>query len=191
MTEIKRSEFIEFLKGYNNCEFVSMVTVTPVEMNQYKDYWKIDPLTGKKTKNPTPTPNPYYGKGIDTYSKKYKILTGFDYEKSVNGRREKEGKVGDFKSSENWMKHISKTLVTDKKTESKFYFRYQFQKDSVLEMEYWYEGNSIDKTLFESYMGKKSDYENQDLDNPLRFQVVNIDNIIEMSIGKEVYRLID
>lgn len=189
MTQITRNELKQILENINTPTFVSMVTKTPVKMNQYKDYWITD--GDKKKKNPNPTKNPFYDLGVENIKRQYKIVTGFNYEDSVNGRREREGKETDFESQENWMKFISKGLVTDKKTESKFYFRYQYQRDSKLEQEYIFNGNPILKELFDSYMTQRNDYENQGLDNPLRFQVVSLENIMEMSINKEHYMIVD
>jgi hypothetical protein len=159
-------------------------------MNQYLDYWVVDG-EGKKKKNPNPTKNPYFDLGIENIKRQYKIVTGFDYENSVNNRREKEGKEKDFEAKENWMEFISNGLVTDKSTGTKFYLRYQYQKDSKLEQEFLFNGNPILKQLFESYMTQRSEYENQGLNNPLQFQVVNLDNVMEISINKERYELVD
>lgn len=179
-------DLVEVLKNVENPTFVSMVSDTPVKMNQYLDYWLID-ANGKKTKNPNPTKNPYYELGVRNISRKYKIITGFDYENAVNGRREKEGKEADFQAKENWFEFVSKGLVTDKKTHEKFYFRYQYLNDSILETEYKYDGNAIDKMMFEAYMQSRSDYANQELDNPLQFQVCQLDNIRELTMNGTQY----
>jgi hypothetical protein len=88
---------------------------------------------------------------------------------------------------------ISKGLVTDKKTRSKFYLRYQYLKDSIISTEYLFNGDPIMKQLFESYLTKKSEnsYSNQGLDDTLNFQVCDLNNITEISMGGEKYELID
>jgi hypothetical protein len=163
---------------------------------------------GKKTKNTNPTPNPFFEGGVYNLSRKYKIVTGFDYEKSINRRLEKEGKEGNFeggykptidevtgevKQREVWFDILSKGLVTDKKTRSKFYLRYQFLKDSTIgQPEYFHNGNPIEKQMFESFLTKKSEgYQNQGLDDTLNFQVCDLNNILFLSMGGEVYELID
>jgi hypothetical protein len=123
-------------------------------------------------------------------------VTGFDYEKSINRRLEKEGKESNFVSGEGrevWFDVISKGLVTDKKTRSKFYLRYQYLKDSTIgQPEYLYNGNPIEKQMFESFLTKKSErYTNQGLDDTLNFQVCDLNNILFLSMGGEVYELID
>lgn len=177
------------LENINTPQMSSIISKVPVEMNQYLDYWIFDE-NGKKRKNPNPTPNHYYENGIINHSRKYKILTGFDYEDSVNGRRLKEGKPTDFKVKENWFEVISKGLVIDKSTRSKYYFRYQFQLDSTLEQEFIYQNDLIGRELFKDFEKKKSEYENQDLDNPCRFQVCNLNHILQLTIDGTRYNRI-
>jgi len=186
---ITRGELVEILRNVNSPMFISFISKTPVKMNQYLDYWVIDPQTGRKMKNLHPTRNPYFDSGVLNLSRNYKIVTGFDYENSVNGRREKEGKDTNFVGKDNWFEVVSKGLVINKNDGNKFYIRYQRQPDSILEQEYIFDGNMIEKQLFESYMTKRSEYENQGLDNPLRFEVCSIDNLLQISINNEVYVL--
>lgn len=176
----------EILSNVDNPTITSFRSKVPVQMNQYLDYWIIND-EGKKKKNPNPTRNPYYDEGIINHSRKYKIVTGFDYEKSVNRRLDNEGKETDFESQENWFEVVSKGLVTDKKTHTKLYFRYQYQLDSTLEQEFLFQDDVIGRELFEQYEKERSNYENQGLDNPLKFQVCNLDNILEISIGGTKY----
>jgi hypothetical protein len=174
------------LENINTPTFVSLISKVPVGMNQYLDYWIFDE-NGKKRKNPNPTRNPYYDEGIYNFSRKYKIVTGFDYVKSVTRRRNDEGIEEVFESKENWFNVISKGLVTDKSTGSKFYFRYQYQLDSTLEQEYLYKNDPIGRELFESYEKEKSNYENQGVDDPCRFQVCNLENVLELTINGTKY----
>jgi hypothetical protein len=188
ITHITRSEFVELLRNVETPSFIAMVSKTPVDMAKYDAYWiEID---GKRKKNPNAVPNPFFDLGIENLSRKYKILTGFDYAKSVNARLEREGKDADFVAKETWHLPISKALVTDRKTESKFYLRYQYMPDSTLETEYTYNGDPIGKELFKQYMADKSNsYANQGLDNTLNFQVCNVDNLLEVSMNGTRYVL--
>ncbi len=176
----------EVLSNVNNPTFSSFVSKVKVKMNQYLDYWIINE-EGKKKKNPNPTKNPYYEEGIINHSRKVQINTGFDYVNSVNGRLKKEGKEQDFEGQDNWFEVISKGLVTDKSTRTKLYFRYQYLKTSTQDQEFLFQGNQIEKRLFESFMTEKSNYENQGLDNPLQFQVCDLNNILKISIGGVTY----
>ena len=204
---ITRSQLVDILSEVNNPDMISFISKTPEKMNQYLDYWLIDE-NGKKTKNPNPTVNPFFENGIYNLSRKYKIITGFDYVKSIIRRLEKEGKEGKFiggykptvneetgevKQREVWFDMISKGLVTDKKTHSKFYLRYQFLKDSTIgQPEYLYNGSPIMREIFESYLTQRSNnYSNQGLDDTLNFQLVDINNLVTISMGGEVYDLIN
>ena len=195
--ELQRTELKRILSGVNNPDMVSYTSLTKQDMNQYLDYWLVNG-EGKKSKNPNPTSNPYFENGIWKYSKMYKVVTGFDYEKSVNRRLEKEGKESDFVSGhkdtdrEVWFQMVSKGLVTDRKTGTKFYFRYQIQPDSEIgEPEFRFNGNPIMKQLFESYLTKSNNfYNNQGLDNPLMFLVCDLNNILTLSMGGEKYELV-
>lgn len=181
---------VQVLTGINSPVLISFISNTPVEMNQYLDYWIVDE-NGKKRKNPNPTRNPYYDTGIRNVSRKFKINTGFDYQNSVNRRREKEGLSTDFKSKENWFDVISKGLVIDKKTMSKYYIRYQYVDDSTLETEYLFEGNPLDRMFFDQFISDRGDeYKNQEVDDPCRFQVCNLENLLTLSIdGKKFIKV--
>lgn len=220
-TDLSRSELKDKLSGYNNPDMVSFISLVPEDMNQYLDYWIYDE-DGKKRKNPNPTRNPYYDNGILKLSRKYKIVTGFDYEKSIENRLIKEGKdpesfVGGYKPTplfnkdgspmldengnqmmkkrEVWFKPISKCLVTDRKTESKFYFRYQYKEgeSTIGTPESFHNGDVIEKEMYESFLTKKdydNQYSNQGLDDYLPFQVCDLNNILYISIGGNHYRLV-
>lgn len=180
---VSTSQLVSVLMGVNSPQFVGMETETPVKMKKYLDYWVV--IDGQRKKNPNPTPNEF-GEILNR-SRKFKIVTGFDYENSVNGRLEKENKETNFKSKGNWFNVISKGLVTDKKTESKFYFRYQYLEDSTLETEYTTNGDVIEKRMFQEYMESKSTYSNQGLENTLKFQVVKVENIKNITINHVKY----
>lgn len=167
---ITRNELVQILRNVNTPMFISFISKTPVVMNQYD--------------------NPYFEQGIQNLSRKFKIVTGFDYQNSVNGRRENEGKETDFVQKDNWFEVISKSLVVNKNDNTKYYIRYQYQNDSILEQEYIFDGNLIEKQLFESYLRERSKYENQGLDNPLQFQVCSLDNLLQISINNEMYVLV-
>jgi hypothetical protein len=192
--DITRSEMRDKLSVVNNPDMISFVSLTSEDMNKFLNYWITDE-NGKKTKNPNPTPNPFYEGGVMKLSRKYKIVTGFDYENSVNNRLEREGKEQTFESDRpKWFEVISKGLVTDRKTHSKFYLRYQYQDDSTIgTSEHFFGGDTIQKDMFESYLVKKdyeNQYSNQGLDNTLNFQVCDLNNILYLSIGGVHYRLV-
>jgi len=195
LVQISRTEMKNILSEVNTPQFISFESKTPQKMNKFLDYWLE--VEGSKKKNPNPTPNPFMDNGIYNRQVKIDIVTGFDYENSVNGRREKEGKDTDFVSGEGrevWFNVISKGLVTDKRTESKFYLRYQFtDRSHMKENEYTHNDNPIEKQLFEDYLVKKNtdSYSNQGLDNPLNFQVCDLKNILTITMNHHKYILTD
>lgn len=179
------NDVIDVLRNQNKPTFLSFVSDTECDMNKFVDYWVI--IDGKKKKNPNPTPNPFYG--TRKISRRYKIVTGFDYENSVNGRREREGLERDFESKENWFQPLSKGLVTDKKTMSKYYLRYQYMNDSTLEKVYIHEGKVVNENDVKPYINPPSEYKNQGVEDTCNFQVVNLENLISITINGTKYTL--
>jgi hypothetical protein len=195
LVQISRTEMKNILSEVNTSQFISFESKTPQKMNKFLDYWLE--VEGSKRKNSNPTPNPFMEGGIYNRQHKIDIVTGFDYERSVNGRREKEGKESDFVSGEGkepWFNVISKGLVTDKRTESKFYLRYQFtDRSHMKENEFTHNDNPIEKQMFEDYLVKKNtdSYSNQGLDNPLNFQVCDLKHILTITMNHVKYVLTD
>lgn len=184
---ITRAELKEILLGVNSPKFISMKTKTEVGMNKYTNFW-IEDENGNKVRNSNRVPwkrGPVY-----KVSKKISLITGFNYETSVNGRLVREGKEPNFKPGEGQFKQLSKGLVTDKKTESKFYVRYQRMKSSTVNTEYVpSDGNPIELAMFKNWMKSKSENTNQGLDNPLNYEVCNLDNVLEITINGCHYTL--
>jgi hypothetical protein len=172
---ITTTELKNVLLNMNGTPFISFVTDTEVRMNK--------------------TNNPFFGR---VRKEKFTVVqSGFDYEKSVNNRLKKEGKENDFKSVPNWMKLVDENnlfLVTDKKTETKFYFRYQYVSDKPIKTNYTLDGKKVNKDLLFSFIGKylpkSKSYSNQNLDNPLRFSTVKLENIKEITINKTKYVIV-
>lgn len=195
LVQISRTEMKDILSEVNTPQFISFESKTPQKMNKWLDYWLM--IEGSKKKNPNPTPNPFLESGIVNHQVKIDIVTGFDYEDSVNGRREKEGKDTDFESGQGrevWFNMISKGLVTDKRTESKFYLRYQFtERSHMKENTYIHNENPIEKQMFQDYLIKKNtdSYSNQGLDNTLNFQVCDLRNILTITMNHHKYILTD
>jgi hypothetical protein len=172
VSTITRDELKNILLTVNTPMFISIKSNTEVKMRK---------------KN-----NPYHG--TRRISEKYKILTGFDYDQSIDGRQEKEGveKIDTNPTDRpQWFEQLSKGLVTDKKTGEKFYLRYQYMTDSILSSKLVPEINPLDKPIFDSFVIQSSNYDNQGLENPLRFQVCDLRNIEEISIMGNHYKLLD
>lgn len=176
----------DYLSKVDKLTFVSMETITPKRMNDYLDYWiEVD---GEKKKNPNLTPNPFLPEGIYSHSRLYRIITGFNYKDSVERRRKRKGLPPTFQNQTDkkiWYRHISNTLVQNVYDESKYYFKYLRCRRSMLEHEYLYKGNPIEKHLFESYLvTSNTRYGNQGLgEDSVPIEVVSLSNIRTLSIN--------
>jgi len=169
MIELTTIELAEVLLNLDkNPGFVGMTTETVVKMRK--------------------TNNPYIG--ATKVSKQFKLATFFNYEDSVNNRLTKEHKSADFTAKKSWHKQLNASLVTDEKTETKFYFRYRREATSTIESTYQLNGSPISKDLLSPFMPTPSSYDNQGLNNPIRFQVVELSNIKSISFGGNTYQIV-
>jgi hypothetical protein len=135
---ITKNELIELLNGIEKSTFVNLTTETKVRMNK--------------------TNNPYFDKVIKR--SKGNFLMGNDYGTRVITNEKKEGFEGNFEVEEmKGKKHVSKVVCVDTKTESIFYLMVERFDEIKPKVEYIFEGNEIEKTLFESFMTKV--YESQ------------------------------
>jgi hypothetical protein len=144
----------------------------------------------QKTKD-TKEVNPYYKEIFKVSNKTYRLVT--NYEKRVKGNLEKEGKdpntfvVDPLKGK----KHISKSLLTDTETETKFYVMVEWFPEIKGTTTYEYQGNSIDKSLFEKWISNRdSSNEKQGLEREVKPITPELSNILEMSIGGERYEIV-
>lgn len=167
---IPRSNMITLLNEVERPTFVHLVTETKVRMN-------------KKG-------NPYHEQIVKCLSSNFYI--GSEYEKRVNNNREKEGVETDFVSSPlSGKEHISKCVLTDTKTQTKFYVMCEWFKRSYPKVEYKYNGNSIDKQMFESYLVKRKESEKQQIENKVNVVTYLIESIKEIRMNRTRYILTD
>ncbi len=144
----------------------------------------------QKTKD-TKEVNPYYKEIFKVSTKSYRLVT--DYEKRVKKNLEKEGKDPNtfVVESPSGKKHISKSLLTDKETETKTYLMVEWFPEIKGTTTYEYQGNSIDKSLFEKWISdRESSNEKQGLDREVKPITPDLDNILEISIEGQKYELI-
>jgi hypothetical protein len=169
MKQITQTELIEILKGVEKSTFIHLVTTTPVGMNK--------------------TDNPYYERVIKKSSCNF--LIGNDYEKRVNTNITKEDIETTFKSGElSGKEHISKCVLIDTKTRSKFYLMVERFVEIKPKVEFIFEGNPIEKILFESYLKKVSENKSQPQEKKVIVNTPLIENIKQITINKEVYEII-
>jgi hypothetical protein len=166
---ITRNELIGLLNGIEKSTFVNLTTETKVRMNK--------------------TNNPYFDKVIKR--SKGNFLMGNDYGTRVITNEKKEGFEGNFEVEEmKGKKHISKVVCIDTKTESVYYLMVERFDEIKPKVEYIFEGNEIEKTLFESFMTKVYESQKQVQERKVNVLTYKIDNIKEISFGKEKYQVV-
>jgi hypothetical protein len=182
------AQFVDVLRNLDSPQFAAGIFDTPVDFNKYADYYlEVD---GKKKKNPNAILNPFFDDGVRCVTKKFKLVTGFDYETSIVTEAKKEGVPLTWERGDIWYNLISKTLAVHKNDPTKFYFRYQYLDNSIITADYYFKGNTIDRTIFKQFLKDKSKaYANQGLYDPTAVQVVSVDNIVECSINGTTYIL--
>lgn len=163
---------------------VGLTTLKKVKMNKYLDF----KTSGKSN------PNPYYDQ-VSIEQRLSNIQTGFDYEGQLDRKYSKEGitPIENEDKKESWFTQVSKSLVVSKKNPNNFYFRYQDHSSSYLETKYLFEGNMIEKQLFQDYIQEsKTDYSKYQngLENTLNFKVTSLEHIKKITILKQVYEII-
>ena len=129
------------------------------------------------------TNNPYFDKVTKVSKGNYFI--GGTYEDMVIIRMEKEGMEGSFESKENKIgTHVegTKCVLFNEKL-NRHYLQYFIFPTSKIKSEYQFEGNSIDKLIFESYLVKKSNTSRQPQENKQNPQSLMLKNIKEISLG--------
>lgn len=172
MVQISKTELIGLLNGIEKSTFVHLLTETKVRMNK--------------------TGNPYFDKVIKKSSCNY--LMGNDYENRVIVNGTKEGIPSEENTFEveemKGKKHVSKVVCIDTKTESIYYLMVERFDEISPKVEYLCEGNPIEKQLFESYMVKVSESKKQPQERKVKVLTFKIDNIKEISFGKEKYQVV-
>ena len=183
---INKHELKEVLSGIDTfVNNVGLTTLKKVKMNKYLDF----KTSGKSN------PNPYYDL-VSIEQRLSNIQTGFDYDEQLERKYGKEGIVPVINENkkESPYQLVTKTLVVLKSDPTKFYFRYQDHNSSYLDTKYIFEGNSIDKVLFQQYViDTKTDYSKYQngLDNTLNYKVMSLDHIKRIKILKQEYIIID
>ena len=166
---ISQQDLISLLNEIENPTFVNIVSTTNVKMNK------------EKTKEGNKELNPYYNKV--TKLRKGNFLIGSDYEKRVQKNDKKEGGEGNFQSQESKVgTHISKCVLFNERL-NKYYLSHEKFPKVKPKNEFLFEGNTIDKMLFEKWIGESNNYENQPQENKVEWTTLTIDNIKEISLN--------
>lgn len=162
---INETEMLTILMNVEKSTFINIVSKTKVRM--------------KKTNNP------YFDKVFKVNKCNY--LIGNEYESRVNNNDLKEGGEGTFKSEENKVgNHVTKCVLFNEKLNT-----YYLQVERFVEIKpnvtYIFEGNEIDKTLFESYLNKVSESSRQPQERKVLPQTFMLSSINEFTLGGTHY----
>lgn len=162
---INETEMLTILMNVNKSTFINVVSSTNVRMNK--------------------TGNPYFDKVKKVTKSNY--LIGNDYETRVQTNEGKEGMEKTFESVENSVgEHVSKCVLYNQKLNT-YYLQYELFKESNPTTEYVFEGNPIEKQLFESYMVKKSSTSRQTQERKVFFQTFKLSSINEFTLDGTHY----
>jgi hypothetical protein len=132
--------------------------------------------------------NTYYGKVFKNVKSNVRPLT--DYVKRVNNNRIKEENDTEFVGGKNKVGEYFSPCVSFNEKLNKHYFKFEFFEGVKVKVEYTYNGDPIEKQLFESYMISRSTPTNQELDKTINVSQLYIGNINEITINKTKYKLI-
>jgi len=165
VVEITKDELLTILLSVEKPKFTYLVTETNVRMNK--------------------TNNPYY----DQIKKvtKGKFLIGGDYEIRVINEGKKQGLDTEFHSTENKVgKHLSKCVIFNEE-KNQHYLMCEYFTKVPMKTEHYFEGNQIQKTLFENWLVKKSDTSRQPQERKVNVISYKLDNIKELSLNGNKY----
>lgn len=134
--------------------------------------------------------NPYFGKVMKRSSCNY--LVGMVYENRVNNNELKEGLEGDFKTeSLKGKKHVNQVVLIDKETESTHYVMVERFFEIKPQVTYTFEGNSIEKVMFQDFMIKYQENHKQQQDRKVMVMTPKVENIKEFTLNGNYYVVVD
>jgi hypothetical protein len=106
-------------------------------------------------------------------------------------RMKKEGLEPNFESKECSVgQHITKCVQYNENTQ-RHYLQYFTFVTSNIKSEFEFDGNPIEKHLFESYISQSSNTSRQPQENKHDVKSFMLESIKEISIGKEKYVVVD
>jgi hypothetical protein len=163
---VSENEMLEILKGLEKPTFTNIKSKVITRMNK--------------------TGNPYFEKVFKTTEGNYFI--GGDYEKMVNEKIKKEDLEGiDFKSQECKVgNHVSKCILYNEKLDT-YYLQHYVFPEIPLKSTFEFEGNEIEKQMFESYLVKKSTTSRQPQERKVFPPSFKMSSILEMSLNGNRY----
>ncbi|MDI3349939.1 hypothetical protein [Mycoplasmopsis arginini] len=162
---INKVELLDLLLPIEKSTLINLVSETKLRMNKRN--------------------NPYFDKVIK--KSKCNFLIGNDYQTRVQKNESKEGLTPDFISEENKVgNHVSKCVLFNEKTQS-HYLQVERFDEIKPKVEYIFEGNQIDKMLFNDFMVKVSNTSRQDQERKVNVLSYKLDSIKEISLNGQKY----
>lgn len=168
--EITKSELLNVLLNETGTPFVHIIMETPVRMNK--------------------TGNPYFERVIKRTTGNFYL--GGEYRKRVNNNRVKEGLPPDFVPElPKGKEHINNCVLIDTKTHSTHYIQLEwFEETPPHKVEYSFNGDPIEKQLFESYMVSKYKPVSQGLERTVNIITPKLSNVRVLHINGQKYEIL-
>ena len=173
VSELELAAVIAGLDVKGGAEFVSIFTSTEPKMLK--------------------TGNPFYGRVQRVCTRMG--MFGASYENAVNAQRTREGSedAGSFRAEALWKghgKHISKSLAQHTgtgKLYAVFYPSKNAEDGAKVKDDVWtLDGTEVDSGMFAAYLPKPS-AGRQEVESPIMWRVISLENIISMVYSKETY----
>jgi len=162
MKEITKQQLIELLKNLKTATPATVITQTIPKMRK--------------------TNNPYFDKV--TKFMKANVFINFNYEKSVNRVREKEGNDEVFEASKRvWGTRIQGTPLVEHK--GNYYLECRFLKHC--KSTYLFENKVIDDSDISDFIYEGSNAEHQGVFEEVILRDFKIESILQIKFNKEVY----
>lgn len=159
---ITKNELITLLSEIEKPTFTNVVMETIVKMRK--------------------TNNPYYNKVVKKSKCNYSL--GVNYENRVNNNYTKEGIENTFETEKPSGKtHISKCLLVSDKDNSVHYVMLERFNEIKPINEFIFEGNEIDKQLFQDFIGQYTESVKQEQEKKVSVITPKIENIKEISLN--------
>lgn len=166
---IKRKDFVKVMDNVESSTIIYLKRKTKVKMNK---------------------------KGNPYHDQVYKVsegmgIIGNEYQKRIETELGKEGKEKDFKVGRNKVGYHINKVITRNDDHNREYFMYEWFGEKPPKTEYLFEGNPIDKMLFDSWLIKSNGYYTQPTERKVQVLQVGLDNVEYVTYNKTKYILVD
>jgi hypothetical protein len=162
---ITSSELVEILKKQKIGTFAFLKIETVLKMNKKNNLY-FDKIKKKSSQN---------------------VLLGANYQNRVNNNLLKEEKESNFIAESCKVgQHISECVLYNENTQL-FYLQYEFFKEIQPRVEYFFNGNIIEKEKFSEFLPQKSVANQNGLVKKVNSITVKVQNIKEITLNKVKY----